>query len=57
MLRDDESLIDIERAAQRILRYANGVRRNDLEEMMRRFPRAIADPAFARTAFETVVAS
>jgi len=31
MLRDDESLIDIERAAQRILRYARGIERSDLE--------------------------
>jgi uncharacterized protein with HEPN domain len=31
MLRDSESLIDIERAARRILRYINGVNRAELE--------------------------
>jgi uncharacterized protein with HEPN domain len=31
MLRDDESLIDIERAARRVLRYASGCDRISLE--------------------------
>jgi uncharacterized protein with HEPN domain len=31
MPRDQESLIDIERAARRVLRYANGVNRAELE--------------------------
>lgn len=31
MLRDSESLIDIERAAKRILRYINGISRAELE--------------------------